>query len=265
MPRERPRAGIGEVTSLRFMHRRTVLSWMIAVVVAFAAGMVVERYFFPVDRAPGRSRATVPSRARSRARGNVLRLSDASRCRFRQTRHLSDLRNGAGAGGQQDSVETRQWALTQQPVVRIAPEVVNNLGVKTAPVMRTTLMRRIDTPGFVQQIQPGQNRSASVRRSMREIAALHFKPDQWLEPGKPLVTLESEALRAPSRRICACCCSSAPMAAESGRCNVACRGTIASTENPPRWKSRAERLATPRAFRRGHPAAGTKTRGLRRS
>jgi Cu(I)/Ag(I) efflux system membrane fusion protein len=81
-----------------------------------------------------------------------------------------------------------------EPTVRIAPEVVNNLGVKIAPVARTTLMRRIETPGFVQQIEPARHVRVLAPFEAR-IAALYFKPGQWLEEGKPLVTLESEALR----------------------------------------------------------------------
>jgi Cu(I)/Ag(I) efflux system membrane fusion protein len=82
-----------------------------------------------------------------------------------------------------------------QPVVRIAPEVINNLGVKTSRVTRTTLVRRIETPGFVQQIEPAQHARVVAPFEAR-IAAVHFRPGQWLEQGKRLVTLESEALRA---------------------------------------------------------------------
>lgn len=81
-----------------------------------------------------------------------------------------------------------------RPVVRIEPGVVNNLGVKTAPVKRTTLVRRIDTPGFIQQLQPGQNKRVTAPFDAR-IAAVQFTPGQWLEQGKPLVVLESETLR----------------------------------------------------------------------
>jgi Cu(I)/Ag(I) efflux system membrane fusion protein len=80
-----------------------------------------------------------------------------------------------------------------RPVVRIEPGVINNLGVKTAPAMRTTLVRRIDTPGFIQQLQPGQNKRVMAPLDAR-IAAVQFTPGQWLEQGKPLVVLESETL-----------------------------------------------------------------------
>ncbi|MBI5461298.1 MAG: efflux RND transporter periplasmic adaptor subunit [Gammaproteobacteria bacterium] len=96
--------------------------------------------------------------------------------------------------GHAEHAENMDADASMHPAVRIAPEVVNNLGVKTAPVMRTTLMRRIDTPGFVQQLQPGQNKRVTAPFDAR-IAAVQFATGQWLEAGKPLLVLESETLR----------------------------------------------------------------------
>jgi len=101
-----------------------------------------------------------------------------------------------------------------EPAVRIAPEVVNNLGVKIAPVARTTLMRRIETPGFVQQIEPARHARVQAPFEAR-IAALYFKPGQWLEQGKPLATLESETLRAAEQSHVALLEKGAPMEAKS--------------------------------------------------
>lgn len=81
-----------------------------------------------------------------------------------------------------------------RPVVRIESGVINNLGVKTAPATRTTLVRRIDTPGFVQQLQPGLNKRVAAPFEAR-IVALQITPGQWHEQSKPLVVLESESLR----------------------------------------------------------------------
>ncbi len=86
-------------------------------------------------------------------------------------------------------------AADAEPAVRIAPEVIDNLGVKTVTVTRTTLVRSIETPGFVQQIEPTGHTRVKAPFEAR-IAALHFKRGQWLEQGRPLVTLESAALRA---------------------------------------------------------------------
>lgn len=78
--------------------------------------------------------------------------------------------------------------------VRIDPQVINNLGVRLATVTRTTLVRRIDTPGFVQQIQPGPMRWVTAPFDA-QVVAIGFTPEHWLEEGKPLVVLESAILR----------------------------------------------------------------------
>ena len=81
-----------------------------------------------------------------------------------------------------------------RPPVHVDPEVINSLGVKLTPVIRTTLMRRIEVPGFVQQIQPGRTARVLAPFDAR-IVSLPFKPGQWLKKGQPLVVLESDELR----------------------------------------------------------------------
>lgn len=78
-----------------------------------------------------------------------------------------------------------------EPAVRIEPEVASSLGVKIERVTRTTLKRRIETPGFVQQIEPAEATRVLAPFNGR-IAALHFKRGQWLEQRAPLVTLDSD-------------------------------------------------------------------------
>jgi Cu(I)/Ag(I) efflux system membrane fusion protein len=92
------------------------------------------------------------------------------------------------------AVETKA-DMDTAPAVQIEPEVINNLGVKLARVGRTTLARRVEMPGFVQQIEPAQHVRVQAPFAAK-VVALHVKPGQWIEPGKPLVTLESAALRA---------------------------------------------------------------------
>jgi len=81
-----------------------------------------------------------------------------------------------------------------RPVVHVDAAMMNNLGVKVTPVIRTTLMRRIEVPGFVQQIQPGKTARVLAPFDAR-IVALPAASGQWLEKGQPLVVLESDRLR----------------------------------------------------------------------
>lgn len=80
-----------------------------------------------------------------------------------------------------------------KPVVQIAPEVVNNLGVRIEPVIRKTITRRIEAPGFVQQIETTGRVRVQAPFDAR-IAKLYVKPEQWLEAGDALLTFESPLL-----------------------------------------------------------------------
>jgi Cu(I)/Ag(I) efflux system membrane fusion protein len=56
----------------------------------------------------------------------------------------------------------------EAPGLEIDPAVINNIGVRTAPVERTTLSRRIETVGF---ITPDANR----------VGHIHVRADGWIE------------------------------------------------------------------------------------
>jgi Cu(I)/Ag(I) efflux system membrane fusion protein len=178
-------------SSTRFMHRKTVLFWIITLATTFAAGVGVERYLLPAQRVD--AAAAEP----------VLHLHAHAETKYVCPMHPQIVSNkrgtcpicGMALVSAQSSDMDNQAAADLRPAIRITPEVINNLGVKLITVTRTTLRRRIETPGFVQDIQPAQH--ARVKATVDgQIRALHFKPEQWIEQGQPLFTMESESLRA---------------------------------------------------------------------
>ena len=80
-----------------------------------------------------------------------------------------------------------------RPVVTISSTVMSNIGVRTAPVTRKTLTRRIEAPGFVTRIHKGKQ-SRFRSRVAGTVIALLFEEGQWYEPGAPLLELESQEL-----------------------------------------------------------------------
>ena len=176
------------------MRYRTVWLWTIALGVAFAVGLVIGRYEWPVERMPAdeQTAGELSGTAKKHVHAATTYVCPMHPDVISDNPGTCPVCGMALVPGKQDSVET-EMSPDAQPIVRIAPEMINNLGVKTVPVKRMTLVRRIETPGFVQQIQPGQTARVQAPFDAR-IAALSIKPDQWLEQGQPLVALESKAL-----------------------------------------------------------------------
>ena len=80
-----------------------------------------------------------------------------------------------------------------RPVVSISPDVINNLGVKWVPVERGTLVRKIETPGFIQQIIKDKYTRYKAPAKGR-MASFHAGKGQWLETGDPIVDIELDGL-----------------------------------------------------------------------
>lgn len=85
------------------------------------------------------------------------------------------------------------------PVVEIASTVIDNLGVRTVPVVRKNIVRRIEAPGLVQQIKKDKMTHFSAPFDATVVALL-FDKGAWLEQGAPLVELKSEQVLKAQRR-----------------------------------------------------------------
>ena len=79
------------------------------------------------------------------------------------------------------------------PVVTMKSAVINNLGVRTAEVRRGTLVRRIETPGFIQQITKDAYTRINAPAKGRFIRFL-VEPDQWLEAGDAMAEISLKGL-----------------------------------------------------------------------
>ena len=75
------------------------------------------------------------------------------------------------------------------PTVRVSSTMINNMGVRVAQVERKTLIRQIETPGFIQQIRKESYTRYNAPAKGR-IAKFHFKKGQWHEQGDPLIDIE---------------------------------------------------------------------------
>jgi Cu(I)/Ag(I) efflux system membrane fusion protein len=177
---------------MKSLSTKTALLGVVVLGATFAAGIAVNRYWMAGPRAP---EATSVALEHEHAPAEATYVCPMHPHVIADKPGTCPICGMALVPVKPSATETDRSATDAQPVVTIAPEVVNNLGVKTMRVTRTTLVRRIETPGFVQQIEPA-HQARVVAPFEARIAGLYVRPGQRLELGKPLVTLESEALRA---------------------------------------------------------------------
>jgi multidrug efflux pump subunit AcrA (membrane-fusion protein) len=91
-------------------------------------------------------------------------------------------------------VDTSEHVSSPFPVVEISPAVINSLGVRTVKLERKSIARRIETPGFVQQIKKGQMSYYSAPFTGVVTRTL-FERNHWYDySGEPLLELQSEEL-----------------------------------------------------------------------
>ncbi len=86
-----------------------------------------------------------------------------------------------------------EGATGSEPMLTIAPEVVNNLGVRTARVTRGTLARRIDTVGYL-DYDEGRLNHVHVRAEGWIQRLMVKAKGERVEPGRLLFELYSPAL-----------------------------------------------------------------------
>ena len=79
------------------------------------------------------------------------------------------------------------------PTVRVSSAMINNMGVRVAQVERKTLVRQIETPGFITQVRK-QSFTRYNAPAKGRVVKFHFKQAQWLEQGDPLIDIELDDL-----------------------------------------------------------------------
>jgi len=87
----------------------------------------------------------------------------------------------------------------KHPVVEVSPGIINSLGVRTVKLERRDISRRVETPGFVQQIKKGK---MSTYRAPFDgvVSELLYEPERWYEEaGIPLISLSSDELLAAQK------------------------------------------------------------------
>ena len=92
-----------------------------------------------------------------------------------------------------EKTESDNDADDSYPVVSVSSSMINNMGVRVALVERKTLVRQIETPGFIQQIRK-ESYSRYTAPAKGKITKFYFQQGQWHEEGEPLVDIELDDL-----------------------------------------------------------------------
>lgn len=79
------------------------------------------------------------------------------------------------------------------PEVRVPSSMINNMGVRVAEVERKTLVRTIETPGFIQQMTKASY-SRFTAPASGKVVKFYFEKGQWHEKGDPLVDIALDDL-----------------------------------------------------------------------
>jgi len=82
---------------------------------------------------------------------------------------------------------------SEYPVVRVPSTMINNMGVRVAQVERKTLVRTIETPGFIQQMRK-ESYTRYTAPAKGRVHKLLFEKGQWHETGEALMEIELDDL-----------------------------------------------------------------------
>ncbi|MBE9559547.1 MAG: efflux RND transporter periplasmic adaptor subunit [Proteobacteria bacterium] len=81
----------------------------------------------------------------------------------------------------------------EHPVISVSSTVINNLGVRVAQVERSTLVRQVETPGYVQSMRKERHSRVSSP-AKGKVIKFHFKAGQWIKTGDALVDIALDEL-----------------------------------------------------------------------
>lgn len=81
----------------------------------------------------------------------------------------------------------------EHPVISVSSTVINNLGVRVAQVERSTLVRQVETPGYVQSMRKERHSRVSSP-AKGKVVKFHFKAGQWIKTGDALVDIALDEL-----------------------------------------------------------------------
>lgn len=79
------------------------------------------------------------------------------------------------------------------PTVRVSSTMINNMGVRVTQVKRKTLVRQIETPGFIQRIMPEKYIRYTAPAKGR-VSKLYFTGNKFNRKGDPLIDIELDDL-----------------------------------------------------------------------